>query len=108
MTRQERQVIATLKRARKLISKPERWTKGHSARDANGNKIYAVHSPDAVSFCVVGAIDRSQPRGAYDFAATAAFRYRMDSVAAWNDRTSTTHEMVLARFDRTIARLEAK
>jgi hypothetical protein len=111
MTREQRAVIATLKRARKLISKPERWTKGASCRDGHGIMIYRVDSSDAVSFCAVGAIGRASIEtrtsdGDIGHLALKALRGRLDRISAWNDRTTTTHEMVLARFDRTIARLE--
>ena len=42
--------------ARALIAKPEAWTQGTGARDADGEPI-AVEHDDAVSWCATGAIN---------------------------------------------------
>ena len=42
--------------ARALIARPESWTQGAGARDADGMPIGAEH-PDAVSWCATGAIN---------------------------------------------------
>ncbi len=41
--------------ARELLTDPTRWCKGAGARDASG-KGCSIHSEDAVSFCLVGAL----------------------------------------------------
>jgi hypothetical protein len=108
MTREQRAVIATLRRARKLISQPERWTRAHFARDARGRGL-TPNNADAVCFCAVGAIQRASGSLAYDTPEIRALGYRLGSaIPHWNDHPRRTHAQVLARFDRTIARLEAK
>ena len=42
--------------ARALIAKPEAWTQGTGARDADGKPI-AVEHDDAISWCATGAIN---------------------------------------------------
>ena len=42
--------------ARALIAKPEAWTQGTGARDADGEPIGVEHR-DAVSWCATGAIN---------------------------------------------------
>ena len=49
--------IEILTGVRDLLSDPERWTQGASARDAKG-RIVDVHSEDATCFCAVGAFYR--------------------------------------------------
>lgn len=49
--------IEILTGVRDLLSDPERWTQGASARNAAGEPI-DVHSEDATCFCAVGAFYR--------------------------------------------------
>ncbi len=42
--------------ARTLIARPEAWTQGAGARDANGEPVGVEHE-DAVSWCATGAIN---------------------------------------------------
>ena len=49
--------------ARALIAKPEAWTQGTGARDANGEPIGVKHQ-DAVSWCATGAINATMYRHA--------------------------------------------
>lgn len=49
-------VLDVLKKARELIGDPSRWTQGLSARNANGGFV-GVRSPDAICWCVGGAIE---------------------------------------------------
>lgn len=53
---EEREV---LRRARSLIATPEHWTQGAMARDSEGIPMMSVTSPQACSFCLVGAINRA-------------------------------------------------
>jgi hypothetical protein len=105
MTKEQRQVIATLRRARKLISKPERWTKGCSARGIDGTFRFASDK-DAVCFCAIGAIDRCGGQGSASGAAIKAIEYGLPDIVDWNDHPRRKHIDVIRRFDRTIARLE--
>ena len=49
--------------ARALVAKPEAWTQGTGARDADGEPIGVEHE-DAVSWCATGAINAAVYRHA--------------------------------------------
>jgi hypothetical protein len=55
-------VLQVLRQARELISDPKHWTQKACARDVNGEHI-DIFSPDAVCFCVGGAIERVSKTG---------------------------------------------
>ena len=102
--------LEILKSARELLSVPERWTKGVSAKDKAGffidRKSEAAHS-----FCVVGAIGRSNiDYDSFDLACDhlRSVQPMVSSLANWNDAPERTHAEVLARFDEAIAKLEEK
>ena len=98
-----------LVKARALIENPKTWIQGHGAEDSAGLEIAAV-SPDAVSFCAIGALDRACFNlrvGFCSIVATAALQ-RLDGMVDnelgfWNDALGRTHDEVLAAFDRAIA-----
>lgn len=48
-----------LKSALELLDNGNAWTKGSEARDAYGEKVCST-SPDAVSFCAVGALWKTE------------------------------------------------
>lgn len=90
--------------ARRLIEKPESRCTEHAAEDKYGHPV-SVNSPDAVKFCIYGAIGRFVTN--YD---VPSFLFRiLDSgynssnwgIVQFND--NATHEEVLALFDRAIA-----
>jgi hypothetical protein len=97
----ERQII---EKARALIATPDTWTQGEFARDADGERV-SWRSPDAVRFCVWGALNRA----AYDMTgdrrrsitladhAARALRKGVTSLSGTNDQG--THADVLAVFD---------
>lgn len=113
-----------LRAARELISVPERWTQGSMGRTADG----AIYSPldntdferfiklEAVCFCAMGAVFhcasdelhgessvKQLAAAIHDDADEELFR---DVVADFNDSIRTTHDKVLAAFDRAIALAE--
>ena len=47
--------------ARTLIARPEAWTQGVAARDADGEPVGVEHD-DAVSWCATGALNRAMYR----------------------------------------------
>ena len=47
--------------ARTLIARPEAWTQGAGARDADGEPVGVEHE-DAVSWCATGALNRAMYR----------------------------------------------
>lgn len=97
-------VLAALKAARRLLSKPERWTKGWFAKDKDGADVSEL-SKHATCFCPEGAIYRSAP-GLLETDALAALERGLPkqwySVPLWNDAPRRTHAQVLRLFDRAI------
>jgi hypothetical protein len=96
--------LEILKAARELISVPERWTQGGSARDRDGICVKSA-SAYAVCWCAAGAVYKT---GCNDDASLRALRF-LDAVSGstiepFND--SHTHAEVLAAFDRAIAAAE--
>jgi hypothetical protein len=97
----ERQVI---EQARALIADPAAWTQGEFARDACGNAV-SWRSPEAVQFCLWGALNRAayamtgDKRQAITLAdrAASAMREPGGSLSRVND--TGTHRDVLALFD---------
>ena len=97
----ERQII---EQARALIATPRTWTQGEFARDAAGDPVN-WRSPQAVQFCVWGALNRAafgitgDRRKAIMLAdrAAAAMREPGTSLSRVNDHG--THADVLALFD---------
>lgn len=98
----------TLKTARDLIADPAHWTQRTSARDAAATPV-PVASPDAKSFCTLGAVDRAARLDSHDFYAATDFFYQVigsaESIAQFND--GHTHEEVIALFDAAIEKAEA-
>lgn len=95
--------IEVLRAARELLSEPSRWRKGGGfAVDAFGG-IVPPRSPDACAWCVLGAIYKvgALVRGAQ--AETALYpALGRGSLIVFNDRRSTTHEQLIALFDKAI------
>ena len=93
-----------IEQARALIATPETWTQGEFARAADGNPV-SWRSPQAVQFCLWGALNRAaydltrDRRQAISFAdhAAAALRAMGTSLSRVNDHG--THVDVLALFD---------
>ncbi|MDI3261174.1 MAG: hypothetical protein QJR02_15925 [Sinobacteraceae bacterium] len=97
-----RGIVTVLTRARDLVARPGGWTQEEGARDDMGRPV-PVFSPDACSFCSMGAIaraceDRHFEKG-WDILRTA-LGGRL--VAPWNDAPERTQAEVVAAFDRAI------
>jgi hypothetical protein len=105
----ERQIV---ERARALIATPWTWTQGEFARDEAGKPV-SWGSPQAVQFCLWGALNRAayamtgDRRKAIALAdrAAAAMREPGGSLSRVND--NGTHADVLALFDRHLERRAA-
>lgn len=108
--------LEVLKAARHLLSDPNRWTKRAYARAADGLDIDAT-SDMAVSFCAIGAMrhvtgsDSIVDNEEYGEAMVAlngavVWPGKLCRTARFNDHPDTTHEDVLALYDRAIERLE--
>ena len=101
------EIIRVLKEARELISKPENWTQGASARDS-----YRVSCESsalrATCWCATGAILKTRTMAAYRFyeplLETLSAMGQVVGIPRFND--SNTHRAVIKLFDDTIARLE--
>ena len=104
--------IDVLKMARDLIQEPGAWVKGSHAQDDRGEEI-APEEPDAVCFCLEGAIIRALTE--LGESAESSELLEMDAelmgddgeyMTMWQDRAERTHDEVLARVDATLERLE--
>lgn len=97
-----------LEKARALITDPKHWTRGKFARDTCGSSV-SVDSSTATCFCTVGAVYRVSAsvtvghHEALDLLANELDQLGRPSrsIPTFND--SSTHEQVLALFDRAIA-----
>ena len=89
-----------LVKARKLIEKPENWTKGTNARDTEGIAI-DPKSEEAVCWCSIGALVAVE-----DILSINTFRalspYMKQYIASFNDAIDTTHTDILEAFDKAI------
>jgi hypothetical protein len=97
--------LKILKAARAKIEKPENWTQGAGARDANGFAI-SVHSDLAVSWCIGGAIVASaacDPSNEIEAANILQRAILGGSIPEFNDAPKRKHKEVLAAFDIAIA-----
>lgn len=102
-----KQVIANLKAAKALITKPENWTQKAFARTIN-NKLTDSCSADAVCYCAVGTIQKVSndvyESLEYKLLSSAMVNKELTNnqcyVAEYND--THTHEEVLAKFDEAI------
>jgi hypothetical protein len=86
------------------------WTQNVPARTANGDPTRS-NSPNAVSFCAVGALRAEFPPGRAALTASAALiaalpeRNRF-SLFLFNDHPNTTQDDVLALYDHAILEAE--
>lgn len=98
-----------LRDAKELISAPERWTKGAYARDSAGHPVWEM-ADEAVCWCATGAVCRATINDStLAPEALEALNNTKSSgrgVAGYNDAAGTTHEDVMAWFDRAIAAAE--
>ena len=109
----KRQIVSTLKKARKLIEKPENWCQGAFARDGRGAAT-DVGSRDACRWCARGAI-RENTRDnwmleslAFEALVLAVPKgTSMNSPVLFNDEPGRKHAAVLRLFDKALAKLEA-
>jgi hypothetical protein len=98
---------AILRAGRAKMPTPQQWTRGCSARDALGLMIRA-ESPDAIAFCMAGAIYAVSPStNAYLLARMALIVVtKTVNVSSWNDNPGRTHAEVIAVYDAAIAATE--
>jgi hypothetical protein len=102
-------IIEILTKAQDKIRDPKNWTQDTYARDETGASVKA-HSPAAVCFCSLGAIesffhseefDGLEVMHARDFLYTAANQIADGrTVANYNDDPDRTHDEIMALWDR--------
>lgn len=81
-------------KAWQLIEKPENWCRGVNAKDKDGNSV-KPGSPDAVSFCILGAIIQCYGLCNHrSIASKVEEKLNNGSMAIFND--THTHAEVLA------------
>lgn len=98
--------VTILKRARKLIEKPERWIQGPYARTRDGVSTFGS-DPAACAFCMAGAIQRvTNSTDGDDAAETFLDRATRDGLYAFNEKPGRKHAQVLRAFDKAIALAE--
>lgn len=97
-------VKETLQRAKQYIE--QGWTQKANARLAYGKEVNSL-APDAVSWCIGGAISRAM-RCDEDYQTRWAFSAFVPNkdIVAWNDAPERTKEEVLAKFDEVIASIK--
>lgn len=101
------QLATDLSAAKALIDTPEKWTQGTVARDANGEMV--EHARDAVCLCAFGACRVAIGPYADVSPLMEALRRAIPTenaaptTVSFNDHPDTTHDDVMALFDRAIA-----
>lgn len=104
-------VREVLRRARKLLSKRENWTREAFARNSK-NEECKTDDPEACKFCILGSIQHIA-RSDYSLYTKASLRLtlamkklfprRSDNfVTSFNDAKRTKHADVLKVFDEAI------
>jgi hypothetical protein len=86
------------------------WIQGQQAHDANG-KFCDSTDDRAVSYCIVGAIERGRSELGESYSPCTDIIRRLwrrthESPVSWNDKPGRTKEEVLALFDAVIADLK--
>lgn len=101
--------VDILRAARALIDTPEKWTQKAYARDPSGFKVES-NNPHAVCFCSLGAIKRENQDEVVNYFVRSWLRGALpsdfESILRYNDHPDTTHDDVLALFDRAILSAE--
>ncbi len=98
----------TLIDAKALITDPDKWTQGVSARKANGEAVGSQHK-EACQFCALGAVRRAHPpfKGftqTVDVLEAAAVKLGSQDVVDLNDHSD--HPRVMEMFDLAIKECE--
>jgi hypothetical protein len=101
--------------SRELLREPSHWTQESGARDARGRSV-AVNDDGAVSWCVLGAIDRvvgvvgEMPRDAdarYAAITCLDTTNPIGDASTYND-TRRSHGVIMRWFNRAIRKARAE
>lgn len=102
------EVLEALRAARRLIEKPDKWTKNTFARKWTGEEC-ELESSEACSFCIGGALARVTPnRPRLETLCTSYLQLatKWDNPDtfpdAFNDEPARKHEEILELFDKAI------
>ena len=121
MAKKQSNTTKVLKRARKILSNPKRWTKREWARTDDGLGVIAT-DPKAACFCAKGAIQKAchvlnvpeyddqvlMDSEAFLKKAFLDRGTKYPGIYAYNDAPKRKHVEVLRWFDRAIALSEAE
>lgn len=120
MAKKQSDTTKVLKRARKILNNPKRWTKQAWARRPDGLEV-GVNHPKAACFCAAGALQKACLGLDVDGDITImvdsetflkkAFLARGTTyctIYAYNDAPKRKHIEVLRWFDRAIALSESE
>jgi hypothetical protein len=102
MRERDDEVTALLKRARRRISDPQRWTQGFAAREADGMPV-CPQDDDAASWCAVGSL-RVEALLAGDVGRAYNRLYAAAGKAPEDVNDDEGHAPVLEMFDEAIRR----
>lgn len=87
-----------------VLSNPERWNKGEYARTSDGT-LTLGYDPRAVTYCLVGAIQKVTGGCLYDFSSLVdrlADLSNTPDVTDYNDDPKTTHEDIVLLLKNAI------
>lgn len=104
--------LEILTTARAVLSDPKCWTQGCIARDHDGDQVGYDHE-GAACWCLHGALWKAAGKFAWAKAAAVDDIHQLlvqftpdgESPIYFNDKNSTTHQMVLDVLDRAIGSL---
>jgi|SRR6185503_3974183 len=100
--------VEVLERVRDLLSSPDKWTQGASARAANGFVVRPVvngkPNPDATCYCLGGTFTVVDP---YAEGSAKAYGFLLhvvggQSIVNWNDAVGRTWKQVMQALDDAI------
>jgi hypothetical protein len=93
-----------------LLADASKWTRGASARDRSGKQC-SIYSPDAVRYCLLGALlaayDGEQLAAAVDAVRQAIGDEGQMSIESWNDDHGRTFDEVRRVIELADAAAEA-
>lgn len=84
---------------KELLTSPEKWTRGESARDINGRPVM-TDSKEAVSWCLVGALMKCYRGSKVAYLRTRIGNLLQISVEGWNDDPNRKFEDVKALVEQ--------
>jgi hypothetical protein len=106
-----KEVADLLRRAKEKIATPGTWTQEHYAKDENAEDV-SPRDEQAICWCGFGALEAvtvGGPGSMFPENARLALAQASpgNNFVNFNDAPETTHDMVLAVFDKAIAAQES-